>query len=273
MASLARKLWHYERAVQQPVATVTLIERVYTRLFGQTPTRLREDFAGTAAVAAAWVRLSDEHRALAVERDEATARWAAERIDADLGERAVDAPVVAADVMDLVGPRVDAVAALNFSLGEWHDRASLVRYLRHARRCLDRRGVLVADLYGGRGAWVAPRRQRRWVTPDDGGAFEYVWEQRTADAVRSRVRCAIHFEPEKGRVMERAFAYDWRLWGVAELREAMREAGFAETAVWSSRGDNAADDADDADGVGPVDRLHGGGDWVAYVVGVKRPRS
>jgi len=268
VTSLDERLWHYQRAVQQPEAAVTLIERIHLHYFDEAPTRLREDFAGTSAVAEAWCRLSDDHRALAVERDEATAEWAAARIDESLGERAVDCPVVACDVMELVGPRVDAICALNFSIGEWHDRAELVRYLKHARRCLDKRGVLVADLYGGRGAWQAPRRQRRWVEPGDGPTFEYIWEQRTADAVRSRVGNRIHFERADGRVIEDAFVYDWRLWGAAELAEAMRAAGFAEAAVWSDRPGGRGRGVG---GLGPVDRLDAGDEWVAYVVGVKRP--
>ncbi|MEM9253386.1 MAG: hypothetical protein AAGB29_13640 [Planctomycetota bacterium] len=262
MASLGDRLWHYQRAVQRPEATVTAIEHIGVELLGEPPTRLREDFAGTAAIAEAWARLSDDHRALAVERDEATAAWAAERIDDELGERAVDCPVVVSDVMDLVGPRVDAVAALNFSIGEWHDRRALVRYLRHARRCLDRSGIVVVDLYGGRGAWRAPRRQRRRVVPSDGGAFDYVWEQRAVDPVRSRVACTMHFDLEDGRWIDDAFAYDWRLWGVREVADAMGDAGLS-ASVW-------------AGGAGPggmvaVDRLGAEEDWVAWVVGVKQP--
>ncbi|MEM1209127.1 MAG: class I SAM-dependent methyltransferase [Planctomycetota bacterium] len=262
MASLGERLWHYQRAVQQPEAVVTTIERIGIELLGQAPTRLREDFAGTAAIAEAWVRLSEDHRALAVEHDQATAAWAARRIDADLGERAIDCPVVVADVMDLVGPRVDAVAALNFSIGEWHDRPSLVRYLKHARRCLDRRGVVIVDLFGGRGAWHAPRRQRRRIVPSDGEPFDYVWEQRAVDPVRSRVTCTMHFDREDGRWIDDAFAYDWRLWGVRELTDAMADAGL-EAGVWAAGGKGR--------GMQPVDRLPGEDDWVAWVVGVKGP--
>ncbi|MEM6333402.1 MAG: class I SAM-dependent methyltransferase [Planctomycetota bacterium] len=259
MTGLAERLWHYERAVQQPEASVTLIESAYLHAFGDAPTRLREDFAGSAAIAAAWVRLSDDHRALAVDHDEPTAHHAADRIDRELGDRAEDCPVVCADVTECFGPRVDAVATLNFSISQWHDRPSLIRYLRHARRCLDGQGVIVIDTFGGPGSTVAPRRQRRRVRPTDGDPFIYVWEQRRFDPLCSRIECAIHFETADGRELPDAFAYDWRLWSPHELAEALREAGFDAAHTWAAT----------PQGLRPVEKLPPARDWVAYLVGVK----
>jgi hypothetical protein len=50
---------------------------------------------------------------------------------------------------------------------------------------------------------------------------------------------ALHFQVETtdGEIVARytdAFTYDWRLWSVPELREAMREAEFERTEVHDS---------------------------------------
>ncbi len=74
----------------------------------------------------------------------------------------------------------------------------------------------------------------------------YTWEQRSADPLTGRVGTAMHFEIRRNGAVERtlrdAFTYDWRLWGVPELREALAEAGFTAVEVYP-RTPDAVDDA------------------------------
>ncbi len=242
---MGERLELYERAVQQPVAEVAFLERAY-RHHGKTkvqPVTLREDYAGTCAVAAAWGRSHPQREAVAVEKHGPTLRWAA-RHHGDLD----GLHPVHADVLAFHGPRVDAIAALNFSVFIWHDRPTLLRYFRHARRCLRDGGVFVMDAFGGA---VTLGTQRR---PADG--FEYLWEQRAFNAATNRIDCRIHFELPDGRRIGDAFRYDWRLWSPAELTETLAEAGFTEPTVW----------ADDGKGrYRPTRKLPGDESWVVYV--------
>jgi hypothetical protein len=140
---------------------------------------------------------------------------------------------------------VDVLHAGNFSIGYWHERAGLLGYLRHARARLRSGGVFVCDLYGGEGAFRTGEERLRVALPG-GGRLTYVWEQRSADPATGRVVNAIHFEiagrrGEPARRLRDAFVYDWRLWGLAELRDAMADAGFASSAVYS-RTPDAVDD-------------------------------
>jgi hypothetical protein len=65
--------------------------------------------------------------------------------------------------------------------------------------------------------------------------------------------------------MKDAFTYDWRLWTIPELRDAMLEAGFSDVAVfWETehRGE----------GTGEYVRMEHGDNayaWVAYVAGLR----
>ena len=65
--------------------------------------------------------------------------------------------------------------------------------------------------------------------------------------------------------MHDTFTYDWRLWTIPEVREAMREAGFDQTAVyWETE--------HKGEGTGEYVRSEHGDNayaWVAYIVGVK----
>ena len=78
----------------------------------------------------------------------------------------------------------------------------------------------------------------------------YRWEQREANPLTGMVIDAIHFRVigssgELEADFPDAFVYEWRLWSVPELRDAMLEAGFESTAVYNSLPD-AVDDEGNA---------------------------
>lgn len=233
-----------------------------------SPARLlREDFAGTCAVAAAWVALDPRHQAVAVELHRPTLRWAWRDVRQQLGERAEDLHLIHGDVMRIGPPRVprvDIIAALNFSAMIYHDRAALLAYCRACRGRLRPGGVLAIEVFGGAGA-KRPGTQRRGVTPIGAPAvapFAYVWEQRRYDHATSRIDCRIHFDLGRGRIIRDAFIYDWRLWSLAEWRGALRAAGFRTVSVWSQRDDRRGT----PEGVfGPVRSVEGRAEWTALV--------
>lgn len=220
----------YERCVQNPGVLVGFLRGLHAH----DPRVLAEDMCGTAALSRRWVREVPDSRAYATDIDpEVLARAAdASRGDDRIGLRR-------GDVLNapLESPRPDIVFVGNFSIGEVSSREFLVRYLRRTHERLAPGGIVACDTYGGHSAFLVGASSRRHVT-DDGLVIHYTWEQREADPLTARVVNALHFRVEKGgRVLEDhpdAFVYRWRLWSVPELRDAMLEAGFAETSVrWS----------------------------------------
>jgi SAM-dependent methyltransferase len=277
----------YRWAVQDPETHATVLRLMFERLHpGHQPRVLREDFAGTSAEAVAWLALGAERQAVAVDRDAQTLAWARRRARRLLGPRAEQLRFVEADVMSVappVVPAADIVSVLNFSVLYLHDAAQLQTYLRHAWHCLASPGLLVLNLFGGRGA-LQPRIDTHRVTPRPRlmgevavPPFDYLWEQRAADPVTRRLDCRIHFRlPDPtgrstGLQWRDAFRYDWRLWSLGELDAALREAGFSAVQVWR----HTYDPTRGAQGVflGAVDPadLEGLDLWTAYVVAVRGP--
>ncbi len=290
------KLLLYRHAVQEPEAEVAFLHRAYVhhrrRGGGLEPVLLREDFAGTAAVAAAWVGLGPDHQAMAIERHGPTLRWADRHSRRPLGNRAEDLHLIEADVVEVASPRVDIICALNFSSFIYHDRPQMRNYLRHARRALRRDGILVLDVFGGPDAMRPGLRWRR-VEPAAGSGlapFACCWEQRRYDAVTGRIDCRVHFsgiadEAERAgsaafTTRRSAFRYDWRLWTLAELNELMQEAGFASAAIWTAPLAPEPDRSSGGAGTSPAHCLARGSfspvtkfpnreGWLAYIVGLK----
>ena len=225
----------YELCVQSPPELV----RQLTVIHGGTPRVLGEDFCGTAAVSVEWTRQVDGGRAIAVDHDDAT-------LARNPRHDAIE--VVSGDVVrdtDATRHAADVIWAGNFSIGELHTRQDLLAYLGHARSRLKPGGLFACDLYGGESAYASGSFDVEHALPD-GRVVVYTWEQRSADPLTGRVRNAMHFEVRRAGAIEQtlrdAFTYDWRLWGVPELRDALAEAGFTAVAVYA-RTPDAVDDA------------------------------
>lgn len=246
----------YELCVQSVDHLAPLIRAIH----GGQPKVLGEDFAGTAALSHRWVESSDEAKAIAVDLDaEALAYHRShERIERHTADvRTIDA-------------RCDALFVGNFSIGYLHTRAELVEYLKHARSRLSPGGVFLCDTYGGESAFLTGEVHRPHPM-GDGRVCRYTWEQRDADPTTGMVTDVIHFRIERAGVIEHellnAFVYEWRLWSVPELRDAMMEAGFRATQVYAKLAD-----AWDEEGNAYVEPVSDGGEeldesFIVLVVG------
>jgi SAM-dependent methyltransferase len=232
---------------------------------------LHEDFAGSAALSRWWAARGPGWLAMATELDgptleEARARLDRQRASPDLAARV---EVRHGDALELdpraCGP-ADVVFAGNFSIGYLGTRDKLMAYLRGAQERLRPGGILAVDLYGGASAYALGGTVRR-IEMGDGRAVSVLWRHDAADARTARVVNSLSFRVlDRGEVtheLPEAFVYRWRLWGLAELREAMGEAGFASTRVVAGldcpREPLPAGCAETGD-----DEL--GADWVALVI-------
>jgi len=239
----------YEMAVQEPNLLIGLIEQVYEQLAGRTPQSLREDFCGTANLSALWILQDEQRKAVGVDNDPKVLRWAEKYNRRPLGDRAKRLKLTESDVL-ACRSKADVVASLNFSHFIFTTREQMLKYLRHARRCVKPGGVFVLDVYGGPGA-MKPCLDRR-----DHGQFEYLWEQKSYDPLTAQVTNYIHFAFPDGSQKKRAFTYRWRLWTLVELRELLTEAGFDDLAVTFEAEDGFDENVNTAD-------LEA---WVAYLI-------
>ena len=226
----------YEVAVQGPDWDLDFIDRLFRARNGRDPVTFREDFCSTAALATAWAQRGPRHRAWAVDLDPEPLAWARLHRLPYVREVAGRVKLVRADVRVPQSPRVDVACALNFSWWVFHQRKDLVAYLRAARAGLKDGGVLVLNAFGGVRAErpLVERTRKRASNGPDGSvvpAFTYVWQQASFNAVSRRLLAWIHFEPRDGAKLTRAFVYDWRMWTLPELREAVLEAGFRDFEV------------------------------------------
>ncbi|MFK7789981.1 MAG: hypothetical protein AB8C95_10895 [Phycisphaeraceae bacterium] len=246
----------YRLAVQHPIAEVAFAEYAWSHFYGDEiePMLLREDFAGTCAVAAAWVASDPDRQAMAIELDESTVAWAEDTFsDPDLH-------IVHADVMAIDEPAVDVTLALNFSVLIYHEEALLRAYLGQVLKSLNPGGLLILDVFGGPGVGE-PSVESVRVEPDESGVepFVYHWEQLGLDAETGRIECRIHFELSESDRLSDAFVYDWRLWEPRQIIDLALQAGFEQASFWWA-------DPLEPGRYQPVQEVPSARDWVGYVV-------
>lgn len=247
----------YQESVQNPDFEVSFFNRVYRKFHGKPAERLREDFCGTALLAAEWVKKGGE--ALGVDLDGPTLEWGREHNITPLGEKAAKLHILQDDVRKAHEHsfKPDIVAALNFSYFIFKQREDLKAYFASVYRSLPKGGVFLLDIYGG------PEAQQAQVEITEYDGFDYEWDQDTYNPITGEVVCHIHFKVKRGPDMRKAFSYDWRLWSMPEVRDILREVGFAEHDVyWEGT------DKETGEGNG-VYRLSKKGDdadaWIAYI--------
>lgn len=233
----------YECCVQSPRHVVNFLRAAHS---GE-PLVLREDFCGSGAVSRRWaaeaIKRGDDARALAVDMDAEVIDKARE-LAREIEPRRIE--FVQGDCVHGSVPYADrgtdVIFVGNFSIGYLQTREVLIEYLRACRNRLEAGncgfggGIFVCDIYGGAGAFKLGAIQRRHTGPK-GEVVHYLWRHESADPMTGMVENSISFRVEKdGEIVDEipdAFRYLWRLWGLAELREAMLDAGFGETSVHS----------------------------------------
>ncbi|MGK5090076.1 class I SAM-dependent methyltransferase [Bdellovibrionota bacterium FG-2] len=254
----------YESSVQSPEHHAQWFVQVYKELRGRYPRSLREDFCGTARVSCEWVKRNRQNTAVGVDLDKEPLTYSKRHhIPMLTAEQKTRMKLLEGDVLTTSTNKVDVLIACNFSYSLFQKRETLVRYLRVCAKSIKKNGMAILDLAGGPGM-IMPMRERKTINDPKLGKFTYIWHQKSFDPVTQRARYGIHFKFPSGRLIENAFTYDWRLWGIPELRDAMMDAGFKKTCVyWET--------SHKGEGTGEYARTDVGDNayaWVAYVIGM-----
>lgn len=259
-ARSADKYVLYEQSVQDPDAEVRFVRRVYKKMFRKNPTRLREDFCGTGAIACRWVKCSPDNVAVGIDLDPVPLEWGLRHNVKPLGKAKERVELIRGDVLEPRDDEMHVICANNFSYFIFKKRKKLKRYLEAVHHALADEGFLYLDIYGGPEAMIPQLEE--WEYDE----YTYVWDQDDYDPVTGDYRCFIHFEFPDGTRMKKAFRYDWRLWNLVEVRDLLKETGFSKVITYWEGTD------EDGDGNGvfrPVKRGDDSAAWVAYVVARK----
>ncbi len=139
----------YQDSVQAPENDSRFLSRYFKRVTGQPLRHFREDFCGTAILSCHFVRLHRSNRAVGVDLDRPTLRWAEQHNLSQLDEsQRSRVQLVQGDVVAVLRPRVQMIAAMNFSYCVFKTRDEMRAYLANGVRSLRPGGLMLLDVWG-----------------------------------------------------------------------------------------------------------------------------
>lgn len=265
--------WLYEASVQNVDTDLDFGKRVYSKHRKRKPLTVREDFCGTAKLAARWVQRNKKHQAWGIDFHQPTLDWGVKYNVTELSdEQKGRLHLICGDVLEAKTPKVDLAFALNFSFCVFKQRETLRNYFKQVRKALNSEGLFVMDIYGGTESVTEKCddiREIPGLTTPDGieiPDFEYIWEQGKYNPINHHTTCHIHFKVPGFRKIKNAFTYDWRLWTLPELQEILLEAGFSKAEVYLHDFDKNGESDETFRLRKTYENTQG---WIAYVVGIK----
>lgn len=253
---------YYEKAVQNPQNEVEFFNEKFQELRQRQPYTLREDFCGTADISCRWVDQGADYSAWGVDLDPDPIEYGKKHHLSPLSEQAQKRMhYIEGNVLNSNTPKVDITFAFNFSYFIFKKRKELLEYFKAAYDSLKDDGVFFIDLFGGPDSIT----EMTDVIKHDG--FKYYWECQKFNPMNNHCRFAIHFKLKGEKKRKDVFTYEWRMWGMAELRDLLEEAGFKKTvAYWEE------DDDEDEGGNGvfySTEEAEQCDAWVTYVAALK----
>jgi hypothetical protein len=241
----------YQKSVQTADLDAEFAQRAYRELKQKEPTTLGEDFCGTWLISREWVRLNPDYKAVCVDIDKEPLEYGNQHNKITSSEKR-RLKIIRDNVLTKTLPKVDIVNAQNFSYWIFKTREELVNYFKVANLRCRRNGILLVDAFGGPEC-CSPNIERTRHNN-----FVYQWEQVNFNPTTNEALFYINFKVAN-RIHRGVFEYDWRIWSIAEIREAMMEAGFRKTTVWMENEDDEYVVVDDCDEES----------WLAIIIGEK----
>ena len=222
-AKTADKYVLYQRAVQSAEEDVDFLFQTFKSIRGREPRHLREDFCGTCLLSANWVGLGDDFTVESYDIDPEPLQWGMENNLRPLGDAMQRVNQFQEDARTPSRCAPDVRCAQNFSYWVFKTRAEMLAYFRGVYEDLADGGIFVVDLHGG----PESIQEMEEETEMEDESFTYVWDQDSINPITGEAKLHIHFRFPDGSEMTDAFTYDWRLWGLPELKEIFLDAGFS----------------------------------------------
>ncbi|RYZ55769.1 MAG: class I SAM-dependent methyltransferase [Proteobacteria bacterium] len=255
------KYEYYAKSVQSPDVDALFLQKTYSSLKGKEPKTLREDFCAAFALCCEWTRLGSDKLSIGIDLDEEPLDYGRKHYLSTLSpEEQKRVNVLSQNVLSPEMPHADIIAALNFSYMGFKTRPLLKQYIENCHKTLNDGGLLIFDCFGG------PASQEPNESESEYDDFSYFWDQDTFDPLTNEGMFYIHYQPKGQKKIEKVFTYDWRMWGIPELKDLMEEAGFKKIHFYWEGTD------EDGEGDGNYSKVTKGeicDSWVAYIVGEK----
>lgn len=251
----------YESSVQAHEADVEFIYDEYKKHFKKSPIILREDFGGTAIMATEWVKKNPKNIGFSIDLDKEPINYGMKNHFSGLSlNQQKRMHFIHGNVLSHYSFRPDIVVAFNFSYFTFKKREQLLYYFKKVRKTLGKKGAFFLDIFGGTECYQVLEEKTRFK------GYTYYWDCQSFNPINNECLYYIHFKTHKdGIKYKKVFKYDWRHWGLPEVREILMDAGFSKTKVfWEGDGENGEGNGE----FKALEKEENCQSWISYIMAI-----
>ena len=250
------KYLYYSQSVQSPEADIELFKKIYEEIRKKNAKVFREDFCGTFLNCCEWVKSGKDLQAIGVDVSEEPLEYGKRNHLSQLSDdQKSRLNLFQKSVLEPPLPSADVAIAVNASYFIFKERSQLKKYFSLARESLNQDGLFILDMFGG-ALCLEPNEEK---VKHDG--FTYFWDQDSFNPVTNEASFYIHFKRPGEKRRDKVFSYFWRMWGLPEVMDILKEAGFSKTHVYW--------ETEDQDYILVYDEPEPMDVWLAYLVSEK----
>lgn len=252
------KYFYYKQSVQSPKEDLKFFKNLYKKYFGKSPRIFREDFCGTFYLSYHWVKSHLKNRAIALDRDSQPLEYGKKHHLPLLSpSQKKRLRVLKKNILNPPLPPAEIISVTNFSYFVLKERGLLISYFKNIKKSLMKKGLFILDVLGGPGC------EDIYEDKVSHEGFHYYWEQSSFNPINRQAHFHIHFQRKGEKKRKKVFSYDWRIWSLPELKEALESVGFSKVDVYWEK------DNKKGQGSGIFKKTNKGDIcevWVAYLV-------
>jgi hypothetical protein len=228
----------YQKSVQNVKKEVEFFKKVFRLIYNKMPTTFREDFCSTALLSCEWVKGNVLNSAVGIDFDQETLDWGMQNNINNLTTGSDRIKLIKQDVLEQFDPsqKFEIICSLNYSHFLLPTRKQILKYFQNVVLNLESKSVFILDFYGGSHIFSDHKYQHN----KSSDFYEFSGKQ--MNILNNQSKCSLNYKIKKNKYKP-MFSFNFRIYSIIELREALEEAGFNEFKLYIKEMND--DDEDD----------------------------
>ena len=208
----------YQKSVQSVKVENEFFKKIFRMIYNKLPYTLREDFCGTGLLASSWTNSSVENYSVGIDIDQEALDYGKEKNVTTDRVRLINHNVLKEFDKN---EKFDIICSLNYSHFLLTKRTELKTYFKNVFNNISR-GILILDFFGGSHVYENHSFNKMEF---------YQFSGKAINIMNSISKCSLNYKIKKNK-FKTMFTYEFRVYTIIEMREALEEVGFTKFKIY-----------------------------------------
>jgi hypothetical protein len=227
----------YQKSVQNAKKEAEFFRKVFRLIFNKVATTFREDFCGTGLLSCEWVKSNVMNSAVGLDFDQETLDWGIANNVNNLSSGSERIQLLNQNVLDEFDTKqkFEIICSLNYSHFLLPQRKMILKYFTNMVKNLETKGIFIMDFYGGSHIYSDHKYQHN----KSSNFYEFSGKQ--MNIIANTSKCSLNYKVKKNKYKP-FFSFNFRIYSIIELREALEEAGLTQFKLYIKEINDDEDD-------------------------------